>query len=215
METVFSDGHTLEIEKKLKITVFLPQLCHFCGEEITELYGRERDSLCFHSLDEDHDNWNPTNKVPAHKRCHDSYHSTGERNAMYGKPNYWGYHTDDAKRRIGDSKRGKKRDPDIFQRGVATSRARYGDFMLPPEAAKERSERMRKNNPSKNHNTVMKGIKTRFDRHGPSGCRDNELRKKKIGDANRGNSQIGIKGWETRRKRYSPNGMKPKSQAVV
>lgn len=206
METIYSDGKTLEIERMLKITVFLPQPCHFCGEEITKLYGRESESLCFHSLDGNHDNWDPSNKVPSHYGCHSSFHWKGDKNPTYGKPNYWGHHTDDAKRRIGDSKRGKKRDPDIFQRGVATARARYGKAMCPPKAAKEKSERMRKNNPQKNHDTVMKGVKTRFERHGPSGCRDNELRKKRIGDANRGNSQIGIKGRQTRRELYGSSG---------
>lgn len=189
-------------------------ICHFCGESITKKYGRDSESLDIHSLDGNHDNWDPDNKVPAHAGCHDSYHSTGERNVMYGKPNYWGHHTEEAKRLIGDSKRGKKRDPGVMRRVVVTTRARYGMAMCSPEADKERSKRMRENSPQKDHDTVMKGVRTRFERHGPSGCRDNELRKEKIGDANRGNSQIGIKGWITRRKRYPPNGIIPRGQIV-
>lgn len=77
METIYSDGKTLEIERKLKITVFLPQLCYFCGEEIT-MFGIESDSLVFHSLDGDHSNWEPSNKVSCHNGCHKSFHHTGK-----------------------------------------------------------------------------------------------------------------------------------------
>ncbi len=81
METILSDGKTLEIERMLKITVFLPQPCHFCGEEITK-FGRESGSLCFHSLDGNHDNWEPSNKVPAHYGCHASFHVEGDKHPM-------------------------------------------------------------------------------------------------------------------------------------
>lgn len=52
--------------------------CHFCGEEVTKFKGRDRDSLAIHSLDGDHENWDPQNKVPTHRGCHSRYHSTGE-----------------------------------------------------------------------------------------------------------------------------------------
>lgn len=54
----------------------LPLICHFCGKKIVK-YGRESESLCIHSLDGDHDNWDPSNKVPAHKGCHGKYHKEG------------------------------------------------------------------------------------------------------------------------------------------
>ncbi len=45
METIYSDGKTLEIERKLKITVYLPQLCHFCREEITTFEPRRSEEV--------------------------------------------------------------------------------------------------------------------------------------------------------------------------
>jgi len=44
----------LEIERKLNITIHMPQVCVFCGEEITEKYGTNGDCLCFHSIDDNH-----------------------------------------------------------------------------------------------------------------------------------------------------------------
>lgn len=60
---------------KLLKTFSIPLLCYFCGLEVTVLNGKAPESLCFHSLDFNHDNWSPENKVPAHKKCHNSYHS--------------------------------------------------------------------------------------------------------------------------------------------
>lgn len=82
MKTIYSDGKTLEIERKLKITVFLPQLCHFCTEEITTFEPQKAESLIFHSLDEDHNNWELSNKRPAHKGCHRSFHVKGDNSPM-------------------------------------------------------------------------------------------------------------------------------------
>lgn len=53
--------------------------CHFCGEEVSKLNGRDKDSLAIHSLDGDHENWHPDNKVPSHRGCHSRHHSTGEK----------------------------------------------------------------------------------------------------------------------------------------
>ena len=53
--------------------------CHFCGEEVVKLSGRDGDSLCIHSLDGNHGNWAQTNKMPAHVACHLRYHNTGEK----------------------------------------------------------------------------------------------------------------------------------------
>jgi len=54
--------------------------CYFCGEKVTKLRGLNGDSLYIHSLDENHENWDPANKVPTHNACHVSYHGAGERN---------------------------------------------------------------------------------------------------------------------------------------
>ena len=53
--------------------------CYFCGEEVTKLKGLDGDSLYIHSLDENHENWDPLNKVPTHNACHTSFHNTGRR----------------------------------------------------------------------------------------------------------------------------------------
>lgn len=55
----------------------VPLICHFCGEKVSKLNGLESDSLVFHSLDENHDNWDPENKTPSHRGCHVRYHNSG------------------------------------------------------------------------------------------------------------------------------------------
>lgn len=57
--------------------------CYFCNEKIMKLRGRDGESLSIHSLDENHENWNPTNKVPTHTACHTQYHMTGEKNPKW------------------------------------------------------------------------------------------------------------------------------------
>jgi len=68
----------LAIEKELNSIVSLPLPCHFCGKDITEKYaekhGGNSETIIFHSLDGNHDNWDPSNKVPAHRGCHTSFH---------------------------------------------------------------------------------------------------------------------------------------------
>lgn len=65
-----------EIEYRKKFIENLDEMvvCHFCGEEITKLWGRESDALGIHSLDGNHNNWELENKVPAHNGCHSKYH---------------------------------------------------------------------------------------------------------------------------------------------
>jgi len=66
----------------------MPQICYFCGEEITRKYGTRTESLVFHSLDGNHNNWDPENKVPAHHGHHISYHGkfTTDWERHYGRP---------------------------------------------------------------------------------------------------------------------------------
>lgn len=52
-----------------------PILCHFCSKQIIKLDGVSSDSLIIHSLDGNHENWEPPNKVPCHQTCHISYHN--------------------------------------------------------------------------------------------------------------------------------------------
>ncbi len=55
----------------------VPLICHFCGKEVSKLEGKRSDSLAFHSLDGNHDNWDPENKAPTHRGCHTRHHSLG------------------------------------------------------------------------------------------------------------------------------------------
>ncbi len=69
----------LGIEKKLNITITMPQICYFCEEEITKKFGKKAESLLFHSLDGNNSNWEPSNKVSTHRGCHTTFHRTGAR----------------------------------------------------------------------------------------------------------------------------------------
>ncbi len=127
-------------------------MCFFCGEEITIIEPYKSKSLLFHSLDGNHNNWDPANKVSAHFGCHSNYHNMGDKNVM-------------------------KR-PEVKIKQLASVRT--------TKMRKHRSERMiGDKNPMKRSEVA-----------------------KKVGDANRGNSQIGIKGWDTRRRRYGQTGYK-------
>jgi len=50
-----------------------PLPCYFCGELITK-QGKNGDCLSIHSLDGNHENWSPENKVSVHRSCHASNH---------------------------------------------------------------------------------------------------------------------------------------------
>ena len=61
-----------------------PLRCSHCGELITDIEStREPESLVIHSIDGNHDNWNPMNKTPMHLECHSSFHNAGEKNPRY------------------------------------------------------------------------------------------------------------------------------------
>lgn len=64
-------------KRKLELIEGFPKpiLCYFCGKEVTILDGNYADSINIHSLDGNHDNWEPANKVPAHHACHSKYHN--------------------------------------------------------------------------------------------------------------------------------------------
>lgn len=57
-----------------------PLRCYFCGELITIMEGKKAESFAGHSLDGNHWNFEPENKVPTHRGCHSQWHSTGDRN---------------------------------------------------------------------------------------------------------------------------------------
>lgn len=50
-----------------------PVLCNYCGDEIN-LTGICSEGVVFHSLDGNHENWDPANKVPVHRKCHPRVH---------------------------------------------------------------------------------------------------------------------------------------------
>lgn len=60
-----------------------PIRCYFCTKEVTKLKGNDGDSIVIHSLDENHENWDPMNKVPSHRVCHLSFHNTLDRNPQW------------------------------------------------------------------------------------------------------------------------------------
>ncbi len=136
------------------IKINLPVPCYFCDELITEK-GMNSLSLVTHSLDGNHTNWDPSNKVPVHKKCHNKIHfggtkhsgetkqrmseiagdgrNVGENNPMYGRR-----HTEETKLRMSNSNKGKntgKKHSDEFKR--QRSEAWMGDKnpMRRPEVA--------------------------------------------------------------------------------
>ena len=57
-----------------------PLRCYFCKGLITVMTGKTAESFAGHSLDGNHDNWEKTNKTPAHRGCHSSGHSEDPEN---------------------------------------------------------------------------------------------------------------------------------------
>lgn len=52
------------------------EICHFCGEPIIKLNGRDAESLCEHHLNGNHYDNHPENVVTAHFGCHAFYHAS-------------------------------------------------------------------------------------------------------------------------------------------
>lgn len=215
METIFSDGKTLEIEQKLKITMFLPQPCYFCSEEIQK-FGRESRSLCFHSLDDNHSNWDPSNKCPAHIECHLKYHNTGDKNAMKNPevkakhlesvrtPEYRANHSERVK---GD--KNPMKDPEVA--------AKVSDALTGRTFSEEHKQNLSKSWTEKRRREQSEMIaKINRQRTGDNNHMRRPDQRQRMRDENPMNNPESVaKIWKTRRKRYPPNGMKPKSQAVM
>lgn len=74
----------------------LPQNCFFCGKPITNREGNRGGgkALVVHSLDGNHENWAPDNKVPAHKKCHMRFHLLGNKHFL----NH--HHSEETKRKL-------------------------------------------------------------------------------------------------------------------
>ena len=89
--------------------------CFFCGEPIVKMNGWNSDSLLIHSLDGNHDNWAPENKVNTHFGCHQSFHCSGEKNPFFGvrsfgdkNPFFGKKHTEKAKEEMRQARLGKE-----------------------------------------------------------------------------------------------------------
>lgn len=196
----------LKIERMLGITITMPQKCYFeCGEEITKKYGnKDSKSLVFHSLDGDHDNWDPTNKVPAHKDCHNKYHSTGRRcseetrqkirEAKLGVKN-----PGQSQRMMGDNN--PMKDPVV---AAKVSKALTGRKYGSERSKKAWKKRLELYGPS--GGDYSKGWKLRREIYGPSGVKDPKARGRAISEAMKNGGAK--KAVTTRRERYGPSGVR-------
>lgn len=62
-----------------------PWSCFFCGEPINRL-GSTRNDGVVHHVDGDRFNNDPKNAVPAHRRCHSSYHQSKNNSSPFNSP---------------------------------------------------------------------------------------------------------------------------------
>lgn len=188
----------------------MPQICYFCGEGIIKKRGQDRDCLCFHSVDGDHDNWAPSNKVPAHQGCHNSYHKEGDKNPAK-RP--------DVRRKLSNSLKGKNvgdknpsKRPEVKKKISEALKGReFSD-----ETRRRMSEAAKGRKPSDETKKKMS------DAH--KGKKISEEQKRKISDTLTGKPKPWLRGdknpmknpdvpkkvWKTRRERYGPSGCKPK-----
>ena len=145
-------------------TFFKPAVCYFGGNPITKFEGKESDSIAIHSLDGNHNNIVPENKVPSHKGCHHIFHNTGK--VMSEK----------SKKKIGLAKLGDKnpmKRPEVA--------AKFKGAKNPMKRPEVKAKITGKKNPfyGKNHppETIKRIWKTRRERYGPSGRRKKEITK--------------------------------------
>ncbi len=182
--------------------------CYFCGEQITKMSGMESKSLFIHSLDGDHGNWEPTNKVPTHHGCHARYHAINISKCT--------------RRKISISVQNTREE--VWRK----RRERYG-----PTGFKDPNCMRGENSPMyRNVEAAERGWDTRRERHGPSGykgehhmkrpeqrerfSRENPMKRPELkkglskrmkGDKNpMKDPDVAAKAWATRRERYGPSG---------
>lgn len=159
-------------------------ICHFCGDLIIGSTGKGAKSLAIHSLDGNHKNWGPLNKVPAHNSCHSAFHQSGRTLS------------EETRRKISEIKKGHGY---RVTKSWETRRERYGPSGLKdPEAVyKDRSERMK----NRDSNKIWE---IRRQRYGPSGFKDLNRWKEAMVEGRKDGAYA--KGWKTRRARYGPSG---------
>lgn len=120
-------------------------ICYFCNKPITKL-GREKESLCIHSLDENHDNWDKENKVPTHRKCHTSFHKSGEKCNWFGRDNSGEKNPNYGKRGEETSQFGKdhsktgmfeKHQTEAWKTKISEGNKKYWANMTPEEKAEQ------------------------------------------------------------------------------
>lgn len=128
----YKEVHT---QRRLKLIAGFPKpiRCYFCGEKITKLEGKNAESLAIHSLDGNHENFDPDNKVPTHNSCHTS----GRISPRLGIK-----HTDETKMKISKSLTGKKLSAE-HRRNIGKSHRGEKHWNWKGENAKEESKRQR------------------------------------------------------------------------
>jgi hypothetical protein len=60
-----------------------PYTCNFCYDTI-HVRGLSREALSIHHLDHDRNNEDPSNLVPAHRKCHNSFHAKQDHEQKVG-----------------------------------------------------------------------------------------------------------------------------------
>ena len=142
-------------------TFFKPAVCYFDGKSITKFEGQDSDSLLIHSLDGNHENWAPENKVLTHHGCHQRFHCNGEKNPFFNK-----HHKPESIEKMVLAKTGEN-NPNFGKRGKGTpmygkhhkseTKKKIGEVsqqMWNSMTPEERKERNRK---------VSEGVKQNWD----------------------------------------------------
>lgn len=144
-----------------------------------------KDSLSFHSLDEDHNNWDPANKVPVHHSCHRRYHTTGDKNPSK---------LPGVGAKISKALTGRPR-PDMAGDKNPNKR---------PEVAAKISKALKGRLHTEEHNqNISKAMK---------GRKLSEQHRQNISEVRRGENGAAKRGWKTRYERYGPTGRRPRPQ---
>lgn len=74
------EGDTMYVRNQRARTIFIlgnrePYCCFWCGELVDLLFGATRWALAVHHIDEDVNNNDLSNLLPAHCGCHRVYHA--------------------------------------------------------------------------------------------------------------------------------------------
>lgn len=210
-------------------------ICYFCGDEVIKMRGLGVKSLVIHSLDGNHYNWAPGNKVPCHRGCHGKYHFEGDKNPSR-RP--------EVSRKISATKIKNSSGLESNKKGWPVRREKYGPSgVRDPEARRQKISDALKgdNNPMKDPDVAKRSgertrgkigverskesVKTRHERYGSSWCKDPDCMRGDNNPAKRpevrvkisrnnpmNNPESVLKIWVTRRARYGPSGRRLKQK---